>query len=185
MLQWYIFHSIECRFPLPCFRGRLWFPPALVGLLLFVDVAAGHGLAAILFSSSQSQGDAIEEPCRPSKAAPTHLLANVNWTLPVKSFHCIHLRSHEESRASMVGRPNEKVSVPKCMMESQSYGTPKIVYPGNISSLICSPCCWMNWSRIKRIAGLAKKNILTAAHHNPCTCNKCHRSVRICLWCSL
>ena len=57
----------------------------------------------------------------------------------------------------MVGRPNEKVSVPKCMMESQSYGTPKIVYPGNISSLICSPCCWMNWSRIKRIAGLAKK----------------------------
>ena len=24
----------------------------------------------------------------------------------------------------MVGRPNEKVSVPKCMIESQSYGTP-------------------------------------------------------------
>ena len=31
----------------------------------------------------------------------------------------------------------------------------------------------------------ACKKHLTAAHHNPCTCNKCHRSVRICLWYSL
>ena len=87
-----IFHSIECRFPLPCFRGRLWFPP-LVGLLLFVDVAAGQSLAAILFNSSQSQGDAIEEPCRPSKAAPTHLLAKVNFDRKIIVFTSDHTKS--------------------------------------------------------------------------------------------
>ena len=87
-----IFHSIECRFPLPCFRGRLWFPP-LVGLLLFVDVAAGQSLAAILFNSSQSQGDAIEEPCRPSKAAPTHLLAIVNFDREIIVFTSDHTKS--------------------------------------------------------------------------------------------
>ena len=37
----------------------------------------------------------------------------------------VHLKSQERSRASIVGRPKEKVSVPKCMIESQSYGTPR------------------------------------------------------------
>ena len=63
------------------FLGRLRFPLLLVGLLLLVGVDPddGQSLAAILLKSSQSQAEAIADPCRPSKAAPTHLTMIKMW----------------------------------------------------------------------------------------------------------
>ena len=68
-----VFHADECLRPLLCFLGRLRFP-LFIGLLLLVGADTdGQSFAAILLRSSQSQAEAIADPCRPSKAAPTHL----------------------------------------------------------------------------------------------------------------
>ena len=90
-----IFHADECLLPLLCFLGRLRFP-LFVGLALLVGAdTEGQSLPAILLKSSQSQPEAIADPCRPSKAAPTHLTMIKMWrNLVVVGLTSDRKRSH-------------------------------------------------------------------------------------------
>ena len=59
------------------------------------------------------------------------------------------------------GDPMKKSQCQSAWWNHSHMGHLKKSNPRNIIfiSSICSPCCWMDWIRIKRIAGLAKKHL--------------------------
>ena len=152
-----VFHTGECLLPLLCFLGRLRFP-LLFGLLLLVgaDCTDGQSFAAILLKSSQSQPEAIADPCRPSKAAPTHL----KNSKMCKS--CVVLCTSGRKRSRVP--PWSDVPMRKSRYQN----------------------AWLSHNHMGRLGRKKKvfRILLENPNHSPCTGSRCHRSVHNCLWCS-